>query len=536
MKDYSKSTLRRHNKTEKLRQRRQALQKGAISNKQPLCAEEDVTNPLNLIRREIAIMKKLDHPNIVSLIEVLDDPDSDSLYMILEYCAKGAIMSSDPCDVLTCTQSPYTEEQCRLYFRDMILGIEYLHSQGIIHRDIKADNILLDEDDVVKIADFGVSEILDPDNDIITKTAGSPAYMAPELAALSSHAELKKHAVGKGIDVSSLSGKSTDIWSMGVTLYFLIHGQLPFRGETLVDLYDQIVTEDFYIAEDANPDLKDLLRRILAKLPQDRITMDELRVHPWVTRNGEDNLLSKEENAADNITPVTEEDLFYAIEFVQGLMEPSLAIAKLRRLHGWRDYVNSDSINSRAASLSPQVRATEPLRSPSPIDETLSMYKLTRALEEVVSKSEYSRHVKSYSTSTQSDSIRGLSLNASNSSVDNIDSLRTSHINTLQSLTGNLQAEPLSLQPPTLQPCVTHAPMRESPAGITPSESASHLPMPEVATPSSGSPSQLETVPPLPATKVSRHPSRTRPRALLGLDKLTGIRSRSLDPESRRRL
>lgn len=343
-------------------------------------------------------MKKLDHPNIVTLVEVLDDPQGDSLYMILEWCGMGAIMPASLDDSHESKPngdggSRYTAEQCRLYFRDMILGIEYLHSQGVIHRDIKADNLLLDEDDVLKIADFGVSELLDPGNDTITKNAGSPAYMAPELAALSSSTTLKEHAASKGIDVSSLSGKSTDLWSMGVTLYLLVFGVLPFRSDTVVGLFDKIVSEDPYIPEGTDPNLADLFSKILAKAPKNRITMDQLREHPWVTHNNEDLLLTKEENTAISITPVTEEDMYHAIEFVQGIMEPEHAMAKLRRLHGWRGTTVSSSratstAPSRNTSLSPPVLPTDIGRTPSPMamDETISLYKLTRALEEVVSK------------------------------------------------------------------------------------------------------------------------------------------------------
>lgn len=386
MKEYSKSTLRRRKQSELMRQRR--LRHGSpqfLPSDSP--EDNDISNPINLIRREVAIMKKVDHPNVVRLIEVLDDPTGDSLYMILEWCKKGPIMGPDG------LQARYTEEECRVFFRDLILGIEYLHSQGIIHRDIKTDNLLLDEDDVVKIADFGVSELLDPNNDRITKTAGSPAYMAPELAALSSNTDLKETAINKGIDLSELSGKSTDIWSMGVTLYQLLFGRLPFRSESMVDLFDQIVNEEVVLPSGVDPHLKDLFDRILERRPQKRISMDTLRKHPWVTCAGADPLLSREENTASCMTPVTEEDLHYAIELVEGLMEPAQAIAKLRRLHGWHDYDEKD----RGRSLSPKSESQR-ARSTSPASETSSLYNLTRALQEVLTKSNKPRSKSAFST------------------------------------------------------------------------------------------------------------------------------------------
>ena len=123
-------------------------------------------------------MKKLNHNNLVNLIEVLDDPQEDSLYMVLEMCKKGVAMHVG----LEERAAPYDDETCRCWFRDMILGIEYLHAQGIIHRDIKPDNCLITDDDVLKIVDFGVSEMFEKQSEMATaKSAGSPAFMPPEL-------------------------------------------------------------------------------------------------------------------------------------------------------------------------------------------------------------------------------------------------------------------------------------------------------------------------------------------------------------------
>jgi len=135
-------------------------------------------NPLFLINEEIAIMKKLNHGNLVSLIEVLDDPNEDSLYMVLEMCKKGVVMKVG----MDQKADPYDDESCRCWFRDLVLGIEYLHAQGVVHRDIKPDNLLLTDDDILKIVDFGVSEIFEKDSEMLTaKSAGSPAFLPPEL-------------------------------------------------------------------------------------------------------------------------------------------------------------------------------------------------------------------------------------------------------------------------------------------------------------------------------------------------------------------
>ena len=257
-------------------------------------------------------MKKLNHPNLVSLIEVLDDPKEDSLYMVLEMCKKGVVMKVG----LGETSDPYSDEQCRHWFRDLILGIEYLHTQGIVHRDIKPDNCLLTKDDVLKIVDFGVSEMFEKHSEMFTaKSAGSPAFLPPELCVV-------KHG--------GISGKAADIWSMGVTLYCLRFGRIPFERSNILDLYEAIKNEELHVPVESGDAFEDLIRRVLEKNPETRIKMSELRVsdiesrllpqgihscqeHPWVTRNGTDPLLPFNENTAELVEPPTDEEVNQAI-------------------------------------------------------------------------------------------------------------------------------------------------------------------------------------------------------------------------------
>jgi len=207
-------------------------------------------------------MKKLNHPNLVQLIEVLDDPTEDSLYMVMEMCKKGVVMRIDL--DLESRVDPYPAESCRLYFRDLILAIEYLHAQGIVHRDIKPDNCLINQEDILKVVDFGVSEMFEKNSEMLTaKSAGSPAFLPPELCVV-------KHG--------DVSGRAADIWSMGVTLYCLKYGKIPFQKQQIFDLYESIRHDypDFNTEKDA--DFRDLMFRILEKDPAKRIRMHELRV------------------------------------------------------------------------------------------------------------------------------------------------------------------------------------------------------------------------------------------------------------------
>jgi calcium/calmodulin-dependent protein kinase kinase 2 len=139
-----------------------------------------------------------------------------------------------------------------------------VHAQGIIHRDIKPDNCLITEDDILKIVDFGVSEMFEKDSDMTTaKSAGSPAFMPPELC-------VAKHG--------HVSGRAADIWSMGVTLYCLRFGRIPFEKTGMLELYESIRSDSVDLQGDCSEDLKDLLFRILEKDPEKRIKMDDIRV------------------------------------------------------------------------------------------------------------------------------------------------------------------------------------------------------------------------------------------------------------------
>ena len=224
-------------------------------------------HPLELIKEEIAIMKKLNHPNLVQLIEVLDDPTEDSLYMVLEMCKKGVVMRIDL--DLESQADPYPEDVCRLYFRDLVLGIEYLHAQGIVHRDIKPDNCLINHEDILKIVDFGVSEMFEKNSEMLTaKSAGSPAFLPPELCVV-------KHG--------DVSGRAADIWSMGVTLYCLKYGKIPFQKTQIFDLYDAIKADEPDFSNENDQSFLDLMHKLLDKNPATRIKMSELRVRTFCT-------------------------------------------------------------------------------------------------------------------------------------------------------------------------------------------------------------------------------------------------------------
>ncbi|GAA5795642.1 kinase-like domain-containing protein [Helicostylum pulchrum] len=268
------------------------------------------SNPLDLVRGEMAVLKKLNHPHIVRLFEVLDDPSGDSLYMVFEMMHKGVLMEIEVDQVA----KPFSEDVARRYFKEMMLGIEYLHANDIVHRDIKPDNLLLSKEDVLKIVDFGVSEIFVKGNDRLKKSAGSPAFMAPELC-------VAKHG--------EVSGKATDIWSMGATLYCMIFGKTPFVSTNLLELYEMIKEAPIDFG-DKSGNLLDLLERILDRNPDTRITMKELRNHSWITNDDTETMISEEDNC-DVVTEVTEEEMNNAIKSIASIFAVIKAVSKFKR-------------------------------------------------------------------------------------------------------------------------------------------------------------------------------------------------------------
>lgn len=235
-------------------------------------------NPLDKVYREIAIMKKLDHPNVVKLVEVLDDPEEDNLYMVFEFLERGEVLEVP-------TDNPLSEEKAWLSFRDVLLGLEYLHYQKIIHRDIKPSNLLRADSGEVKIADLGVSNEFDGNDAFFTNTAGTPAFSPPE-------------ALSQQPGEPPYSGKVADIWSLGVTLYSLVFGQVPFKDDNILALYNKIRTQQMQVPEehDVSHELLDLLGKMLMKNPNERITLQDIKADDWVTGYGMYPMPTEEDN------------------------------------------------------------------------------------------------------------------------------------------------------------------------------------------------------------------------------------------------
>lgn len=234
------------------------------------------------VRREIAIMKKCSNKHIVKLIEVLDAEGSRKIYMVLEYMEKGEICWQRKDSTTDGKPEPLLDlNHVKRVFRDVVFGLEYLHHQGIVHRDIKPSNLLVDKNGVVKISDFGISFAAHLGGELeLAKTAGTPAFLAPELCNTD------------GIDDVKVTYK-IDIWALGVTLYCLLFGNLPFHGETEFQLFEAINNAPLLFPEMTDWKVakplrgrdftlaKNMVYQLLKRDPVKRWDIDEIKDHPF---------------------------------------------------------------------------------------------------------------------------------------------------------------------------------------------------------------------------------------------------------------
>uniref|UniRef100_A0AAX7W2M5 non-specific serine/threonine protein kinase n=1 Tax=Astatotilapia calliptera TaxID=8154 RepID=A0AAX7W2M5_ASTCA len=206
--------------------------------------------------REVRIMKGLNHPNIVQLFEVIET--DKTLYLVMEYASGGEVF-----DYLV-SHGRMKEVEARAKFRQIVSAVHYCHTKNIVHRDLKAENLLLDADANIKIADFGFSNEFTLGNKLDT-FCGSPPYAAPELFQ------------GKKYD-----GPEVDVWSLGVILYTLVSGSLPFDGQNLKELRERVLRGKYRVPFYMSTDCEGILRRFLVLNPAKRCTLEQVMKDKWI--------------------------------------------------------------------------------------------------------------------------------------------------------------------------------------------------------------------------------------------------------------
>ncbi|XP_039992414.1 LOW QUALITY PROTEIN: MAP/microtubule affinity-regulating kinase 3a [Xiphias gladius] len=230
-------------------------------------------NSLQKLFREVRIMKILNHPNIVKLFEVIET--ERTLYLVMEYASGGEVF-----DYLV-AHGRMKEKEARAKFRQIVSAVQYCHQKHIVHRDLKAENLLLDADMNIKIADFGFSNEFTLGNKLDT-FCGSPPYAAPELFQ------------GKKYD-----GPEVDVWSLGVILYTLVSGSLPFDGQNLKELRERVLRGKYRIPFYMSTDCENLLKRFLVLNPAKRGTLEQIMKDRWINAGFEE----------DELKPYTEPEL-----------------------------------------------------------------------------------------------------------------------------------------------------------------------------------------------------------------------------------
>ena len=249
-----------------------------------------VTSGLDKLEAALIIERQLDDPHVVRLLELVDEPDSDSIVAVMEYVDLGQVMTWDA-DAKAFTTSledagtTFSEATARQLFYDMVRAVQYCHGLGVVHRDIKPDNVLLSSTGHVKLADFNVAHQFDTapapqpvgvpcvehtaGRCLFLNTEGTPMFLSPEACA-----------------GDPSCGYCADVWGLGATLFVLLFGFTPFgrNANTDMDVFTSVVDDDpFPLPGPVSDELNDLLRGLLEKDPDKRLTLPAVLAHPWVS-------------------------------------------------------------------------------------------------------------------------------------------------------------------------------------------------------------------------------------------------------------
>jgi len=220
---------------------------------------------LELIGREIDIMRTVRHRNVLCLIERFETPER--LALVMELVTGGELFYK------IVDNGSYSENDAKKIVRQLVEGVDYLHNMGIAHRDLKPENLLCTDgepgvDMIIKIADFGLSKVFN-DGSVLETSCGTPDYAAPEV-----------------LRMEGTYDKQVDCWSIGVITYVLLCGFPPFYGKTQNILFDKILRADYDFPDpewtSVTANAKDFIKKLLVISPEERYTAKQCLVHPWL--------------------------------------------------------------------------------------------------------------------------------------------------------------------------------------------------------------------------------------------------------------
>ena len=230
-----------------------------IIEKRILQEEDDIIR----LKREFEMLTKFNNPNIISVTEIFE---SDSAYFtVMEFCEGGELFN------YIVENKVLSEEKAAFFYYQLINGLEYIHSLGIVHRDLKPENLLLTSEHILKIIDFGLSNYYTKNNKQLLETpCGSPCYASPEMLS------------GEGYD-----GFKIDIWATGIILFAMLCGYLPFDHKDNNKLFKKILECKINYPKNLSSDSKDLIKKILVPNPRRRISIPEIKEHPFYLKGKE---------------------------------------------------------------------------------------------------------------------------------------------------------------------------------------------------------------------------------------------------------
>ncbi|XP_056156713.1 serine/threonine-protein kinase MARK2 isoform X1 [Lampris incognitus] len=347
------------------------------------------SSSLQKLFREVRIMKLLNHPNIVKLFEVIET--EKTLYLVMEYASGGEVF-----DYLV-AHGRMKEKEARAKFRQIVSAVQYCHQKCIVHRDLKAENLLLDADMNIKIADFGFSNEFTLGNKLDT-FCGSPPYAAPELFQ------------GKKYD-----GPEVDVWSLGVILYTLVSGSLPFDGQNLKELRERVLRGKYRIPFYMSTDCENLLKKFLILNPSKRGSLEQQIMRDrWMNVGHEEEELKPYIEPQPDYKDPKRTDIMLQMGFSQEEIQDSLVSQKYNDVMATYlllDYRNSEldegSIKPRPGSDVSNITAPSP---PHKVQRSVSSnQKPRRANDQGTSYSKRGGQVDNRSTAVEDSGRKGSS-------------------------------------------------------------------------------------------------------------------------------
>ncbi|XP_015244291.1 PREDICTED: serine/threonine-protein kinase MARK1 isoform X4 [Cyprinodon variegatus] len=380
-------------------------------------------NPTSLQKlfREVRIMKLLNHPNIVKLFEVIET--DKTLYLVMEYASGGEVF-----DYLV-AHGRMKEKEARAKFRQIVSAVQYCHQRRIVHRDLKAENLLLDADMNIKIADFGFSNEFTVGSKLDT-FCGSPPYAAPELFQ------------GKKYD-----GPEVDVWSLGVILYTLVSGSLPFDGQNLKELRERVLRGKYRIPFYMSTDCENLLKKLLVLNPVKRGSLEQIMKDHWMNVGHDDEELKPYIEPESDLNDTSRIELMVTMGFPKEEITDSLQNQK------YDDVMATYLLLGRKA---PEFEGSEPLansvlgqrqRPTSDINNSSSVSpahpKVTRSISANQKQRRYSDHVGPSVPPAVSYSKRNQALSVESDHREEWDGARRLELSTSK---GDVPASPLGVQ------------------------------------------------------------------------------------------